>query len=433
MKNIISLLKSKKNIDEYRIISFHEHSTELFFIKEELQMNRAKDVDKINLTVYKNFEIENNKFKGSSTVRINPTDSLDEIDQKINKAALAASFVKNAYYPLPQKSEKKAPEIKSKFSESDVVELLSEIVNEAYAENNQFGAFVNSCEFFITARENRIINSNGIDVTYNSYNGLIEIITEAKGETEEIELFDMIHFSDFDRAFIKTSIRDQLKYASLRAKAIKTPKLDNIPVIINGKAINEFWDYYINQASADSKYNHLHENSVGDNIQGEKVFGDLVTIKATPQIPNSIDNTYYDADGFLLEEKTIIENGILKNMLANTRYAYYFNLNPTGNLRNLIVSGGNQTENDLRETPYLEVISFSAFQMDPMTGFFGGEFRLAIYHDGNKEIPLTQGAVSTNIKEAQKEMYFSKETVQSRNVITPKIVKFNKMTIVGGN
>ncbi|XFA98769.1 metallopeptidase TldD-related protein [Candidatus Izemoplasma sp. B36] len=433
MKNIINLLKNKKNLDEYRIISIHEHSTELFFIKEELQMNRAKDVDKINLTVYKNFEIDNNKFKGSSTVRINPTDSLDEIDQKINKAALAASFVKNAYYPLPQKSEKIAPEIKSKFSESDVVELLSEIVNEAYGQNNQFGAFVNSCEFFITTRENRIINSSGIDVTYNSYNGLIEIITEAKGDTEEIELFDMIHFSDFDREFIKTSIRDQLKYASLRAKAIKTPKLDNIPVIINGKAINEFWDYYINQASADSKYNHLHENSVGDNIQGDEIIGDKVTIKATPQIPNSIDNTYYDADGFLLEEKTIIENGILKNMLANTRYAHYFNLKPTGNLRNLIVSGGNQTENDLRETPYLEVISFSAFQMDPMTGFFGGEFRLAIYHDGNKEIPLTQGAVSTNIKEAQKEMYFSKETVQSRNVITPKIVKFNKMTIVGGN
>ena len=433
MKNIIKLLKNNSNVDEWKVSSVQNHSTELFYIKQELQMNRAKDVKKINLTVYKNFEEGENKFKGSSTIKINPTDTEKEIEEKINRAALAASFVKNQYYPLPMPSKKKAPKLISEFSKGDVVETIAEMVNEVFAEDNQFDAFINSIEFFISSKNHKIINSNGIDVSYDSYSALIEVITEAKGITEEIELFEMISFSDFDREFIKNLIRGQLKNASLRAKAIKTPKLEGIPVIINGKAINDFWGYYFNQASAGSKYQHLHDNSVGDNIQGEDILGDKISIKVTPQIPNSANNTYYDTDGLFLEDVTIIEDGIIKNMVADTRFAHYYNLKPTGGLRNIVVKGGKFTEEELRKAPYLEVLSFSAFQMDVMTGFFGGEFRLAIYHDGKKEIPVTQGAVSANLKDVQKEMFLSKEIVNSANVVTPKIIKFNKMTIAGEN
>ena len=253
MKNIIELLNNNKNVDEWKVSSTQEHSTELFFVKQELQMNRAKDVKKINLTVYKNFEEGDKKFKGSSTIRINPTDTDDEIKAKIDKAALAASFVKNQFYPLAKPTEKIAPKLISEFSKGDVVATIAEMVKEVFAEDNQFNAFINSIEFFITKKEHQIVNSNGINVSYDSYSALIEVITEAKGETEEIELFDMVNFSDFDREFIKNLIRTQLRNSSLRAKAIRTPKIDGIPVIINGKAINEFWYYYFNQTSAGSK------------------------------------------------------------------------------------------------------------------------------------------------------------------------------------
>ena len=47
MKKIIDLLKRKDSIDEYRIIEVKTTSTELFFVKDELQMNRGKDVTEI--------------------------------------------------------------------------------------------------------------------------------------------------------------------------------------------------------------------------------------------------------------------------------------------------------------------------------------------------------------------------------------------------
>ena len=433
MKRLINLLKNNNKVDEWKINTHQDHSTELFFIKEDLQMNRAKDVEKISVTVYKNFELDNKKLKGSSLVVINPSDTDEEIESKINKAILSASFVKNEFYTLPKPVNEKAPKITSKFSEGDVVDTISDIVKELYAENNQFGAFINSAEFFITTSTKRIINSNGIDVKYNNYSALMEIITEIKGEKEATELFKIFEFSDFDPEYIRNSIIEQLKYTALRGRAIITPKLDGIPVIIRGQAVNEFWNFYLVRADAMMKYDKIFDNNVGDNILGEDVIGDKITLTATPYIHNSNRNSFYDIDGLLQEETVIIEDGVIKNIYSSHRYADYLKIKPTGGLRNRIIKGGKYTEAELRKTPYLEVISFSAFQMDVMAGFFGGEFRLALYHDGENVIPVTQGAVTANLKEAQKAMYFSKETITSINIVTPKIIKFEKMTIVGEN
>ncbi len=431
MNNIIQILKNHTNVDEWRMNNTRIHSTELFFIKDKLQMNRAKDVEHIGLTIYKNFEVDEKKYKGSSTIKINPTDNDNDISEKINQAVLAASFVKNEYYTLPKPSKHKSPKLESKFQQGDVIETITEIVKELYQEEKNSSAFVNSTEFFIDKRMNRIINSNGIDVSFESYYGMLEMITEENGETEAIELFDIVYFSDFDRNFIKETIKEQLKYTSLRAKAIPLPNIKDIPVVIRGKSMNEFWDYYLSQSDAGQKYQHLHENNIGDNIQGEDVIGDKVSITLKPMIPNSANNRYFDEDGVFLKDTPILEQGIIKNLIAWNRFAYYYDLPTTGHLRNIDVSAGKLTETELRKAPYLEVISFSAFQMDAMTGYFGGEFRLAIYHDGKNNIPVTLGTVSANIKEAQKEMYLSKERVQSNNIMAPKIIKFNKMTIAG--
>lgn len=431
MKTIVEILSKHPQVDEWRINTATIHSTELFFIKDKLQMNRAKDVEHNFVTVYKNFEIEEKKYKGSSTIKINPTDNKMEIEEKINQAILAASFVKNDFYTLPMPSKKKPKKLESQFQNGDIVALLCELVKELYEQEKDTSAFVNSTEFFIDQRMNRIINSNGIDVSFESYFGMLEIITEENGETEAIELFDIVHFNDFDREFIKETIKEQLEYTSLRAKAIPMPSVKGIPVIIRGKSMNEFWDYYLTQSSASAKYQHLHENSIGDNIQGKDILGDTVSLTLKAVIPNSVHNKYYDEEGVFLKDVTVVDEGVIKNFVATNRFAYYFDLPTTGNLRNVEVKEGTQSEMELRKTPYLEVVSFSAFQMDAMTGFFGGEFRLGIYHDGQNSIPVTLGTVSANIKEAQKEMFFSKERVQSDDIITPKVVKFNKMTIVG--
>lgn len=430
MKNIIDLLNKKSNVDEYTITKINTSSTELFFIKEELQMNRGKDITDIEITVYRNFEENGKKYKGSSTTKIAPTMNLEEIETQIDTASLAASFVKNEFYTLEQPSKEIAPIIPSKFNDGDVIENITNLVKDLYEEDNQFGSFINSTEFFISKKEYHFINSNGIDVSYNKFIGEIELITEANGETESIELFDVLEFSDYVKDSIKLSILEALKFASLRAKAIPMPIVDDIPVILNGIAAKDLWSYYSFNTSAAAKYNHLHNNNVGDNIQG-KTLGDKVTITMKPYIENSTLSSYYDSFGTFLKDTIIIQDGIIKNMSANRQYADYLKIPCTGGLRNTVIEPGSYTEKELKVAPYLEILKFSAFQSDVMTGNFGGEFRLGIYNDGTTEIPVTLGSIAANMKDVQGNMYLSKELIKSNNFIGPKFIKFDHIRIAG--
>lgn len=431
MKKLIEILKANKGVDEYKIVKVDTSSTELFFIKDKLQMNRGKDVTHINVNVYKNFEIDGVKFKGSSSTKISLSETKAEIKDKIDKAALAASFVKNAYYELPKPSKEIAPEILSAFKEGDPVESIGKLVSDLYSQDNQFGAFVNSCEFFIDKKHSRLINSNGIDLSFESYRGEIELIVEANGESESIELFSDMHFSDYDPKWIKEAVKNQLKNASLRATAVVMPNVKDVPIILRTEGSVGFWNYYGFAASARSKYEHLHQNKIGDNIQGEGVKGDKVTVTMKPVIPNSIASRYYDSDGVFLKDTAAIEDGILKKYIASSRFAQYLNIEVTGELGNISVTPGKKTVKELKSGPYLELISFSDFQMDPITGNFGGEFRLGIYFDGEKEIPVKQGTISANMNQAQKEMYFSKELIKIENYICPEVIKFTNITIAG--
>ena len=100
IEKIKEILSNVNGIDGWKINEKIVESKELFFIKKELDMNRAKDVHHINLTVYKDFEEDGKKYRGSSTTVIYPTMNEEEIKNAITDAVYAAGFVKNEYYPL---------------------------------------------------------------------------------------------------------------------------------------------------------------------------------------------------------------------------------------------------------------------------------------------------------------------------------------------
>lgn len=430
MENLLALLRSKTSIDEFLVTDVKTESKELFFIKEELQMNRGKDVQYFNVTVYKNFTEDGKKYKGSSFCRLAPNMTNDEMNEKLDLAVIAASNVKNEYYDLVCKHEEEVPSMKSSFLDGQIVNDIAQLVKDLFEEDNQYGAFINSAEFFIDKSSRRKVNSKGLDVSYESVRGEIELVTEAHGEKESIELFEIINFSDYDKDAIKAAVKEELYYASLRVKAVPMPTVENLPVILKGTSAEGLFGFYEFKASGSALYQKYHNHQLGDDLQGE-VNGDKVTITYKPFIPNSSKSTYIDGDGLLLKDTVIVKDGILTAYQASKRFADYLNIEPTGTHGNTVISGGSKTEKELKEGPYLELLKFSAFQADSMTGNFGGEFRLGIYFDGEVEIPVTLGSVSGNLKDASKDMYLSVEQDKRDNVIVPKIIKFMKMNLAG--
>ncbi|BBE31526.1 hypothetical protein OSSY52_16670 [Tepiditoga spiralis] len=426
---IKNILNSYNEIKDWKIIEKNSSSKELFFIRKELDMNRATKTHEIILTIYRDFEENEKKYKGHSTTNIHPTMTEEEIKTNIEDAYFSAKFVKNEYYPLAMPKENKNT-LSNKFNEKSMEEWIPILTKEIFKNDKYKDGWINSAELFLTKNKIRLLNSNGIDVEYEKYDGMLEFIVNWKGN-EEIELFEIINFSDYVEDFISSKIKEKFEIAKYRAIAQSTPSVKDIPVLLTGSSVRNLFDYYVEQSNAAMVYQQYSNFKVGESIQGDKINGDKINITLDPLMKNSTRANLYDEDGIPLEKVELIKNGKLKRYSGNLRYSHYLNIEPTGNINNVVVECGNKTLDELKKEPHLELIEFSGFDVDTLTGDFGSEIRFGWYYDGKNKLPITGGSISGNLKEVQNEMYLSKEYQQINNFIGPKSIKIFNVSISG--
>ncbi|MFT5875846.1 MAG: putative Zn-dependent protease [Clostridium sp.] len=431
-KLIAGFVKSDSSeMDGFKLIENKITASELFFIKKDLDMYRAKDVHNFNITVYKNFEEEHVAYTGSSSAIIHPTMTNEEILQVIEEIAFAARFSKNKYYPLVEPSHKIQRSIISNFSEKPLSDWLPTLTQAMYNSDVCDKGGINSSEIFLNKVYTRIVSSTGIDVSFISYKGELEFITNWKEDAEEIELYTHIDFSEMDYNLIDEKVKEMLIVSKEKAIATPTPALGKYNVLLNGTPVVELLNYYLSKASAKAVYNGISTAKLGENIQGDDVQGDLITLTLDPFMKNSTKSSPYDSDGFPVDSVKIFNKGVLNMYHGDVRHCHYLNIEPTGNISNFIIDGGSYSIADFKVDPYLEIIAFSDFQMDTLTGDFAGEIRLGWFFDGTNSIPVSGGSISGNIKNLQKQMYLSKELQKDNNFIGPKIVKLLNVSVAG--
>ncbi|MGM0641435.1 MAG: metallopeptidase TldD-related protein [Thermotogota bacterium] len=428
--NLKKILEKNVNIDAWKIVEKNITANELFFIKKELDMNRKVKTTELELHVYKDFEEDGKVYRGSSKASIHPGMSESDVEKIINETLESAKYVKNPYYPLAKNPERAEYNI-SNFDNKKMKEWLPILTEEIFRDNEHDNGWLNSSELFLNKIEKRIINSEGVNSKYITYTGILEFVITWKGE-EEIEIHDMIHFSDYEKDFIANKIKEKFIIAKERANAQKTPKLENIDVLLTGSPIKELFNYYYHKTNTANIYQNLSDYKINDSIQGNKIKGDKLNITLDPFMKNSTSSAPIDNDGFLLQKIDLVKDGVLNKYWGDVRFSYYLDIEPTGNMSNIEIAPGDYSEKELKKNEYLELIQFSDFQIDYITGDFGGEIRLGWYYDGNgNKISVSGGSISGNIKDTQDEMYLSKETQQINNFKGPKTIKLKKVNING--
>ena len=95
------------------------------------------------------------------------------------------------------------------------------------------------------------------------------------------------------------------------------------------------------------------------------------------------------------------------------------------------MTGGTESEADIRTGDYLEVVEFSDFQCDAITGDIAGEIRLAYLHRDGKVTPVSGGSVSGSMAEMAKTFRFSKELRQYDNLLIPSVTRLKNVTVTG--
>ena len=88
-------------------------------------------------------------------------------------------------------------------------------------------------------------------------------------------------------------------------------------------------------------------------------------------------------------------------------------------------------EAEVRQGDYLEVVEYSAFQVDPMGGDIAGEIRLGYLHQGGEIRIVSGGSVTGQMADAIPTMTFSSETEQYDNFVIPRVTRLKNLKITG--
>jgi len=105
LEKIIKILNMRDDLNGWKLKENIQETVELYYIRRDLEMNRAKNIHNIEITVYKDYEIDGVYYKGSSITKLHPTMSEFEIIKAIDDASYASQFAKVLYYPLVQPSQ----------------------------------------------------------------------------------------------------------------------------------------------------------------------------------------------------------------------------------------------------------------------------------------------------------------------------------------
>ncbi len=416
MEDILTVLKSNPNISDYEVNHQTKHSSELFFVKKKMELNRVVHTENITITIYKDIEDK----RGSSSIVVTSADDLESLQKKIDSAISKAQTALNPWYPLA-KNQQIHVDTDTSISLNDIALEVGNVIMQI----NHKNGWLNATEIFVSINEEEFLNSNDVKDTQSKLSIEFETIPTCSDGKEEYELYKYYRNNQFDAKSIKKEIEDILYLASLRGQAKKLSEVNidtTVPVYMYG----EMNDLILRNLKENTSYisNVTHANHYVCNKPVSNTTFDLI-LKGCIDGANASSN--FDEHGMILKETKIIEDGVLKQLHGDIQYGHYLKQeNPTGTypVAELITNNGIESKQ-----PHLIIDHFSAPQLENQSGYFGGEVRLARYFDGEKYIPLTGFSISGNIYEAMNDVAFSKEIATTSHYKGPKYFIFKNLII----
>jgi len=430
LEQLLTTLKTFNGLD-YLVRETKTRRLEGYNIKKQSEMAREVETCRLSLILYVVFEEEGKKYRGSYNTEIHPGTSADELNEIISQGMYAAGFVKNAYYPLVSP----APPRPAVSTNVDINSAIKELQAAFHAADTHSQGHISYSEFFVTRSDTRIINSKGVDVGYTTHHVFVETaIHQPTPDGGEIEITEAYRFSLQDipaaASYLQSRVTDLFTVAQKKAVAVPTPTVGDINILLSGECLSTFFSYYHENANAQMVYQSLSTFKEGDVVQGSDT-SDRITVMLDPNMEGSTNSAPYDRHGQPLDSHEIITKGKLVKYWGDMRFSSYLGTLPTGNISNVYVTGGTASVADLRKEPYLELVSFSDFQVNPVTGDLGSEIRLGFYFDGEKTVPVTGGSITGNMANVQDSLRMSLEERQYNNYRGPATVCFRGASISG--
>ncbi|HUY79255.1 MAG TPA: metallopeptidase TldD-related protein [Ktedonobacterales bacterium] len=368
----------------------------------------------------------------------------DRLTARLADGVTMASLTDNPPYTLPKPSEYAfpMPPLVDPVLQRDAAGALDRArVQLEVAVAAQPNVSLSSAEFFATRRERSFRNSQGVRGSYQETEVFLDLVLIASDRGNSAEMHAELKRRRLEDLQIAGTVAAYATFARHSLYAT-TPSTARGPVILSGEALANFFsplafssgNPILTQTSAQAAYQHLSRFSVGDFITGDEPRGDRLNLSSDPLRPYGVRSYRFDADGLPATEVALIENGVLRRQWADARYAAYLGVTPTGQTGNLAVGRGSASLDALRAldgAPVYEIVSFSAFGPDPVTGDFTAEIRLGYQHDATGVRPIKGGSLTGNIFTALQDVRFSANAYTDGVYYGPAAARFGDLSVAG--
>ena len=423
MERYIDILK-KCGADAWEAVQTKTIGWEFYFIGHRLDQNRAKDVEHITLKVFK---MNEDGSMGFASAKVAPTETDENLKKIAADLVYQASLVKNKPYKLnapkpfePVKASLRPLDVEA----ADFIETMNSI-SETETED------LNSFEIFVNQVERRLVNSEGVDVTEHYPSSMLDVVVNARKDGHEIELYRLYEAGSCDKAKIKHDIEELLKFGKDRLVAAPTPALEKCPAVFSTDAALSVYEYFLDNLNASFVLRGMSNFEKGKPI-AENIEGDRITLESVRVLPGSPENFSCDSEGAPIKDAVLIEDSVPQMIVGSRMFSQYMGLEDSFMVSNWKVSGGTKSAEEIRSGRFLEVVEFSDFQVDTVTGDIFGEIRLAYYHDGTGSvIPVSGGSVSGSMLDNIAHMQMSKETRIFSNAQIPAVTRLENITVAG--
>ncbi len=420
---LIELLKSSQ-ASAWEITDTVTRAWEFYFIRHRLDQHRVRDVEHIQVKVFRSFE--DGKFLGSASEEIHPSATREEAREQIRRLCENAAYVRNPAYTLNQPDGREnlpAPRTDVATVARDFMEVMNSLP-ETDTED------INSYEIFTEVNERRFLNSEGVDVTSVYPSSMMEVVINARKEGHEIEMYHAFRSGTCDRDALRAELSAALRRAGDKLAASPTPALGKYDILLSTEDAAELYSWFEARMSAAMKYQGISDAETGKELlPGTE--GDRITLQSLRELPNSSENAAYDQEGAPVHDLTLIDAGIAGTFHGSRQFREYIGVQDSCIASNFAVSGGTHTPEELRTGNYLEVVAFSDFSVNAVNGSIAGEIRLGYWHHDGEITVVSGGSVSGNMNELARRLSLSRERKQYNNHLIPALTRIAGATVTG--
>ncbi|MBR4459680.1 MAG: TldD/PmbA family protein [Clostridia bacterium] len=424
MEALLEQIRAVQGADAWSVTERTEEGWEFYLIRGRLDQHRARQTRTFSVTLYA--AQEDGKYLGSANAPIAPTATPEEAARILADLRLRAAYVRNPFYTLVRpdgRPAEPAPAPDTAAIARDFLVTLRDLPQTADAD-------LNSAEVFVTSVRERLVNSEGVDVTGVWPSGMVEAVVNARRDGHEVELYRMLRSGSCDAEGLRRQLGDALRFSRDRLGAVPTPALGKTTVLFSTDAACQIYGWFIDRMSTGMRYRRISDWEPGKPVV-DGAQGDLVTVETLPALPNASRTCAFDAEGARIEPFTVIDKGIAARSWGGRQFSCYLGLEDSCVPNCFAVTGGSMDAEELRAGDHLEIVEFSDFQVDPFNGDIAGEIRLGYLRRGGETTVVTGGSVSGSMAEFAKSMRMSRETVQYDTLSVPAVTALYGVTVAG--